>query len=145
MGFPRQEYWSRCSLPSPGALPNPGIESTSPVLQADSSPSEPPEKPSNYLGACSSDAGKTRPAQEHKYGMNIFTRKTMKSKHSRKEGSRRWGERLLGLIAKSRLREGYEDKEFILSYKMNGIPTLSTYICTLEEKKTNAVDIYHLG
>ena len=69
----------------------------------------------------------------------------MKSKHSRKEGSRRWGERLLGLIAKSRLREGYEDKEFILSYKMNGIPTLSTYICTLEEKKTNAVDIYHLG
>ena len=74
MGFPRQEYWSRWSFPSPGDLPNPGMESTYPVLQADSLPSEPPEKPSNHLGACSSDADKMRPAQEHKYGMNIFTR-----------------------------------------------------------------------
>ena len=26
MGFPRQEYWSELSFPSPGDLPNPEIE-----------------------------------------------------------------------------------------------------------------------
>ena len=29
MGFPRQEYWSGLLFPSPGDLPNPGIEPTS--------------------------------------------------------------------------------------------------------------------
>ena len=29
MGFPRQEYWSRLPFPSPGDLPDPGIELTS--------------------------------------------------------------------------------------------------------------------
>ena len=29
MGFPRQEYWSGLSLPTPGDLPDPGIEPTS--------------------------------------------------------------------------------------------------------------------
>ena len=43
MGFSRQEYWS--GLPSPGDLPNPGIEPRSPVLQAGSLPFEPPGKP----------------------------------------------------------------------------------------------------
>ena len=32
-------------FPSPGDLPNPGIEPESPALQADSLPSEPPGKP----------------------------------------------------------------------------------------------------
>ena len=41
MGFFRQEYWSGLPFPSPGNLPDPGIESRSPVLQADSLPSEP--------------------------------------------------------------------------------------------------------
>ena len=36
MGFSRQEYWSGLPVPSPGDLPDPGIELTSPVLQADS-------------------------------------------------------------------------------------------------------------
>ena len=36
MGLPRQEYWSGLPFPSPGDLPNPGIEPTSPVWQADS-------------------------------------------------------------------------------------------------------------
>ena len=40
----RQEYWSGLPFPSPGNLPDPGIESRSPVLQADTSPTEPPEK-----------------------------------------------------------------------------------------------------
>ena len=32
MGFSRQEYWSGSPLPSPGDLPDPGIEPTSPTL-----------------------------------------------------------------------------------------------------------------
>ena len=50
MGFSRQEYWSRLPFPSPGALPDPGIEPGSPALQADSLPSEPPGKPLDALG-----------------------------------------------------------------------------------------------
>ena len=36
MGFSRQEYWSRLLFPSPGDLPESGIEFGSPALQADS-------------------------------------------------------------------------------------------------------------
>ena len=36
MGFPRQEYRSGLPFPPPGDLPNPGMEPTSPALQADS-------------------------------------------------------------------------------------------------------------
>ena len=43
--FSRQEYWSRLPFPSPGNLPNPGIESRSPALQVDSLPSELQGKP----------------------------------------------------------------------------------------------------
>ena len=43
MGFFRQEYWSGMPFPSPGNLPDAGIERGSPALQADSLPSEPPE------------------------------------------------------------------------------------------------------
>ena len=32
MGFPRQEHWSGLPFPSPGDLPNPGIEFKSPEL-----------------------------------------------------------------------------------------------------------------
>ena len=42
MGFSRQEYWSGLPFPSPGDLPNPGIEPGSPVLEADALTSEPP-------------------------------------------------------------------------------------------------------
>ena len=45
MGFSRQEYWIGLPLPSPGDLPDPGIEPGSPALQADALPSEPPGKP----------------------------------------------------------------------------------------------------
>ena len=41
MGFARQEYWSGLLFPSPGDLPNPGIEPS--TLQADALPSEPPQ------------------------------------------------------------------------------------------------------
>ena len=45
MGFSRQECWSGLPFPSPGDLPNPGIEPRSPTLQVDSLSSEPPAKP----------------------------------------------------------------------------------------------------
>ena len=38
MEFSRQEYWSGLPFPSPGDLPNPGIEPGSPPLQAHSLP-----------------------------------------------------------------------------------------------------------
>ena len=70
MGFSRQEYWSGLPFPSPGDLPDSGIEPRSPALQADAlSPeppgkplctSEPPEKPSTSLivsNSLSSDIG----------------------------------------------------------------------------------------
>ena len=39
-GISRQEYWSGLPFPSPGDLPDPGIEPRSPTLQADTLPSE---------------------------------------------------------------------------------------------------------
>ena len=42
MEFSRQEYWRGVPYPSPGVLPDPGIEPRSPVLQADTLTSEPP-------------------------------------------------------------------------------------------------------
>ena len=36
MRFSRQGYWSGLPFPSPGYLPNPGIEPGSPALQTDS-------------------------------------------------------------------------------------------------------------
>ena len=45
MGFSRQECCSGLPFPSPGDLPNLGIEPRSPTLQADTLLSEPPRKP----------------------------------------------------------------------------------------------------
>ena len=42
MGFSRQEYWSGLPFPSPGDLPDPGIEPGSPALEADALTSVPP-------------------------------------------------------------------------------------------------------
>ena len=44
MGFSRQECWSGLPFPSPGDLPDPGIEPGSLTLQADALLSEPPGK-----------------------------------------------------------------------------------------------------
>ena len=44
MGFSRQEYWSGLPFPSPGDLPDSGMELGSRTLQADSLPSEPSRK-----------------------------------------------------------------------------------------------------
>ena len=44
MGYCRQKHWSELPFPSPGDLPDPGIEPGSPALQADSLPPEVPGK-----------------------------------------------------------------------------------------------------
>ena len=49
VGFPRKEYRSGLPFPSPGDLPDPGIETVSAALQADSFTTEPPEKPRRML------------------------------------------------------------------------------------------------
>ena len=45
MGFPRQEYWSGLPFPSPGDLPNPGIEPMSHALAGGFFTTELPGKP----------------------------------------------------------------------------------------------------
>ena len=45
MGFSRKEDWSGLPVPSPGDLPNPGIEPGSPALQVDALTTEVPGKP----------------------------------------------------------------------------------------------------
>ena len=47
MDFSRPEYWSGSLFPSPGDLPNPGIEPRSPALRMDSVPAEPSGKSKN--------------------------------------------------------------------------------------------------
>ena len=42
MGFSRRKYWSGLPFPSPGDLPDPGIECRPPTLRADTLTSEPP-------------------------------------------------------------------------------------------------------
>ena len=49
MGF-RQEYWTGQPFPSPGDLLDSGIKPRSLAVQADSLPSEPPEKPQMKQG-----------------------------------------------------------------------------------------------
>ena len=48
MGFPRQESWSGLPFLSSKDLPDPGIKPRSPALEADSLPSEPPGKSTQW-------------------------------------------------------------------------------------------------
>jgi len=49
MGFSRQEFWSGLPFPTPGDLPDPGIESVSPALAGGFFTTAPPKKPYVYL------------------------------------------------------------------------------------------------
>ena len=49
MGFPRQEYWNGLPFPSPGDLPNRGIEPASPALAGGFFTAEPPGKPTHHI------------------------------------------------------------------------------------------------
>ena len=67
--FSRPEYWSGQPFPSPGDLPNRGIEPRSPTLQADSLPAEPQGKPKNTgVGSLSPFQG-IFPTQELNQGL----------------------------------------------------------------------------
>ena len=68
LGFPSQEYRSRLPFPSPGDLPDPGIEPGLPALQADSISSEPPRKPSLYLKAYKGNGDKQYTAVKTAHG-----------------------------------------------------------------------------
>ena len=69
MEFSRPEYWSGYPFPSPGDLPNPGIQPRSPTLQADSLPAEPQGKPKNIgVGSLSCLQG-IFPTQESNHGL----------------------------------------------------------------------------
>ena len=52
-GVTREEYWSGLPYPSPGDLPNPGIEPRSATLQADSLPAEPGNPKNTRVGSLS--------------------------------------------------------------------------------------------
>ena len=51
MGCPRQEYWTGLPFPSPGDLPDPGIEPRSPALAGRFFTAETPGKP--HIAQCS--------------------------------------------------------------------------------------------
>ena len=53
IGFPRQEYWSELPFPSPGDLPDPEIEPTSPAPAGGFLTTKPPGKPIHvHLDKC---------------------------------------------------------------------------------------------
>ena len=57
MGFPRQEYWRGLPFPSPGVLPDPGIESMSPALAGRFFTTESSGKPQEYVSIFQSPCG----------------------------------------------------------------------------------------
>ena len=59
MGFSRQKYWSAYPFPSPGDLPDPGIELGSPALWVTSLLSELPGKPHWSTAAAAAAAAKS--------------------------------------------------------------------------------------
>ena len=59
MGFVRQEYWSGLPILSPGDLPNPGIEPTSPALAGGFFTTEPPGKLTQKYTSSFLEPGKT--------------------------------------------------------------------------------------
>ena len=56
MGFSRQGYWSGLSCPSPGDLPDSGMELTIVHLQEGSLPPGPPGKPQGFVSGCQLDS-----------------------------------------------------------------------------------------
>ena len=76
MKFSRPEYCSGYPFPSPGDLPNPGTESRSSALQADSLPGEPQGKPKNTGVGSLSLLQQIFPTQEMNRGL-LHCRRTI--------------------------------------------------------------------
>ena len=78
MEFSRPQYWSGQPFPSPGDLPNPGIEPRSPALRADSFPAEPQGKPEFVIKAGHQNI--------HKFGNSLAVQWLVQSVHSHCQG-----------------------------------------------------------
>ena len=63
MGFSRQEYWSGLPFPSPGDLPDPGIEPGTTALETDALLSEPSGKPKCPVGPDRQEASNPEPEE----------------------------------------------------------------------------------
>ena len=75
MGFPRQEYWSGVPLPSPGDLPDPGIEPSSLALAGGFFATVPLGKPWYNLPGrkqCRGEVGRGQPVTEGLLVIQIF-------------------------------------------------------------------------
>ena len=79
MGFSRQEYWSGLPFPSPGDLPNPGIEPGSPALHTDALPSEALGKPDSRLGSFKN----LRPLSEQMYLIFFWVKREKTNKQKK--------------------------------------------------------------
>ena len=73
MGFPKQEYLSELPFPSPGDLPDPGIETASPALAGRFFSTEPSGKPHKTLHQCK--CLEKVQLSEGPLGMNCFVQK----------------------------------------------------------------------
>ena len=71
MGFSSHEYWSGLPFPSPGDLPNPGVEPGSPTLKVDA-------YHLSYQGSLSKHSGTTHLRVEKVQCKNIKTLQTGK-------------------------------------------------------------------
>ena len=81
MEFSRPEYWSGWPFPSPGYLPKPGIEPSSPILQADSLPAEPQGKPKKTGVGSLSLLPQIFPTQELNWGL-LYCRRILYQRES---------------------------------------------------------------
>ena len=64
-GILQARILEQVAFPSPGDLPNPGIEPRSPALQADSLPYEPPGKPWQYRATLKKETWARLPGFQH--------------------------------------------------------------------------------
>ena len=81
VGFSRQEYWSVLPCPSPGDLPNPGMEPRCPAWEADSLPAEPQGKPSGASASVFSAV-----SQLEDSGFRLETRKLRRATWTLRKG-----------------------------------------------------------
>ena len=90
MGFSRRECWSGLPFPSPGDLPDPGIELGSPALQADSLPTKLQGKPSKQADSGKNALKASNRFQVHKQpppiGLMRFVLKDKNCVHGLKQG-----------------------------------------------------------
>ena len=67
LGFSRQEYWSGLPFPSPGDLPDSGIEPASPASASRFFPTEPPRRSPLACQGCHNKIPQTGKPKQHEY------------------------------------------------------------------------------